>query len=177
MINRFALFKKSICLFTVILVLLCFNSCVNRFNTKLDSYAHDYVEYSFLFENKINGVVYKNLDYDESDPESEEYIWSQDGPSDLIFIIENEERYKEIFTDEAPSVDFEKEMVILYIYYDVSPNLKHHIKSIKLKNGELYVTLRAEREIFGAGSTAPYPRCSVLTMKKTNLTSVHFEKP
>ena len=59
----------------------------------------------------------------------------------------------------------------------MNPNLKHHIKSIKLKNGELYVTLRAEIEIFGAGSTAPYPRCSALTMKKTNLTSVHFEKP
>ncbi len=175
MTNKATLFKKSVCLFTVMLILFCLSGCVNRFNVKIDSYADDYVKYSFLYENKIDGVVYLNPDYDEGDPESEKFIWNEEGPDDLIFIIEDEERYKEIFTEEAPSVDFEKKMVILYIYYDTSPNLEHYIKSIKLKNGELYVSLRSELQIFGAGSTWPYPRCTTLTMKKTEITNVYFE--
>ncbi len=172
--HKTALIKKVICLSFVLIFVLSLCSCVNRFTVKIDSHAHSYVKESFLFENKIKGAVYKNPNFNEGDPDDEEFIWNEEGPSKLYFIIEDEKTYSEIFTDEAPSVDFEKKMVILLIYWDMNPNLTHYIRSIKLKNNELSVSLSSTIS-FRTGSTWPYPRCTTLTMNKAEITNVYFE--
>ena len=183
MTNKSALINRIICLSFILIFVLSLCSCVNRFTVKVDSHAHNYVKESFLFENKIKGAVYKNPYYDPEnsiydpfDPENGEYIWNEEGPRTLYFIIEDEKTYSEIFTDEAPSIDFEKKMVILLIYWDCEPNLTHYIRSIKLKNNELSVSLSSTISI-GNGSTWPYPRCTTLTMNKTEITNVYFDTP
>ena len=172
--DKKSLISKIICLSFVLIFVFSLCSCVNRFTVRVDSHAHDYVKESFLFENKIKGAVYKNPDFNEGDPDSEEFIWNEEGSRKLYFIIEDEKTYNEIFTDEAPSVDFEKKMVVLLIYYDINPNLTHYIKSIKLKNNELSVSLSSTIS-FGTGSTWPDPRCTTLTMNKAEITNVYFE--
>lgn len=183
MTNKRTLINRIICLSFILIFVFSLCSCVNRLTVRVDSHAYDYVKKTFLFENKIKGVYYKNpyydpqnSIYDPNDTENGEYIWNENGPSKLYFIIKDEKTYSEIFTDEAPSVDFEKKMVILLIYWDMNPNLTHYIRSIKLKNNELSVSLSSTIS-FGTGSTSPYPRCTTLTMKKTEITNVNFDTP
>jgi len=75
------------------------------------------VEYSkeFLEENRIGGVYYLDL---ETLDWNDEYVSDESLPKTIIRQIKNQEEFDEIFLKCSTAVDFEKEMVIVYLYPD-----------------------------------------------------------
>ncbi|MCM1131813.1 MAG: hypothetical protein NC310_08870 [Roseburia sp.] len=79
----------------------------------------------------------------------------------------------EFFSKYEEEINFEKEMVLLYIFPDVYPNRKYSIKTIHIDNQNLtiYFKLQAGDK---KDATAPYQRCLMVKMKQMEIEEVHF---
>lgn len=129
---------------------------------------------NFLEENRTCGALYPNENFNPADDESEEYIWDTTSPIDRTFVIRNEEELKEIFSD-FPAVDFEKEMVLLYIY--TSPyGRTRKIKSIDVRENDLTIKFQYNKGKFGhADLSSPQQRVFIIKMDRLDVTNVKFE--
>ena len=99
----------------------------------------------FKKNNKTKNALYKNEEYDPSDPYSEEYYIDSTSPSTRTYIIRTQEELEEVF-DQCPSVDFEKEMVVVHVYTSCSTTTGKKV-TIKISDVELNdKTLKMEIE-------------------------------
>lgn len=166
---------KYIALALLLPILFCsFAGCsAIKFNAVLYSHADEWVDEDFIKDNKVK-AFYLNDDYTEgiSDP-NEKYIRDKDSPSSRVFIINDEDEYNRIFSKSPINVNFEKEMVILYIFSDVNPYRKYKLKGINLEDNILTVQTKLEYKNIN-DTTMPYPRCFMLKMKKTEVREVKF---
>ena len=133
------------------------------------SYANDWIDESFLEENRVNGAYYINENYvPHTEGESRyQYVKDKESPTSRTFIITAEEEYNRIFSNASLTVDFEKEIVILHVDCD----------TISITEGILSVSAELVSNKEGVDdATMPYPRCFVLRMKKTDVTKITFNK-
>ena len=98
-----------------------------------------------------------------------------ESPSSRTFIISNKDEFNRIFSKTQIDVDFEKEIVILYIFSDMNPNRNYNLKEIKRQNTNLTVQIELEKSEID-DSTMLYQRCLVLKMRKVDIDCVEFEK-
>ena len=135
-------------------------------------YANDWVGEEFLNENRVFYAYYP-------DNESEgEFFLELNEPRTKTFIVTTEEEYRNLFPSDPIDVDFEKEMVILYISATAYPQKtrEHYLKKAVLCDDVLTVTVKPEpngEEILDYGGT--YPRCFALKMEKAEITEVIFK--
>ena len=130
----------------------------------------------FLKENRVKGY-YLNENYVEGVSDvSDKYIEDTESPSSRTFIISNKDEFNRIFSKTQIDVDFEKEIVILYIFSDVNPYRKNYnLKGIKRQNTNLTVQIELEKSEKD-DSTMLYQRCLVLKMRKVDIDCVEFEE-
>ena len=92
----------------------------------------------------------------------------------ISYIIKDEKTFNEIFIENSMDVNFEKEMVILFMKRDVSPRDCYLLSISNDYNGKLTFKYVHEFYIGGGDTVMPYPRCIAVKMKKKDITSVEF---
>lgn len=146
----------------------------NRYNAVLYSNATEWIDKTFLNDNKVKAYYFNENYIDgQSDP-NDKYIYDEASPSSRVFIIDDESEYNRIFSNFPLNIDFEHEMVILYIFSDVYPAREYKLKKIEV-NGEV-LTVKTELEQKNVDDVAiPYQRCIVVKMNKVEINEVRFE--
>ena len=173
--------KKRIILYVIggilLAVGLAYWLILGQYNATMYSYANDWIKEEFIYNNKVTGASYKNKDYNpelECDDENwvDKYYYYDEKPNTRTFIITDEKMFNEIFTENSIDINFEKEMVVLYIESDVCPR-DCYLLSISNNNGKL--TFKYMHKFSTGNDTVQsYPRCIAVKMKKMDITSVEF---
>ena len=160
----------------IFMVLIFSTSCSSeKFDATLYNQTKEWVKEDFLKENRVKGY-YLNENYVEGVSDvSDKYIKDTESPSSRTFIISNKDEFNRIFSKTQIDVDFEKEIVILYIFSDVNPSRNYNLKEIKQQNTNLTVQIELEKSEKD-DSTMLYQRCLVLKMRKVDIDCVEFEK-
>ena len=148
----------------------------NKYNAVMYSTSKDWILTSFLEDNKVKGAYYKNPDYIESENDSvDKYYYDETSPKHRTFIVDNQDTYNTIFKENALRVDFNKEIVYLYIFADIYPSRKYYIDNILLEEEQVNIYYKVEKNNKNDAS-APGQRCLIVVMKKTNTSNVKFVK-
>lgn len=165
---------------SLILVLLTFLSLFagcsnnNRYSAVLYSNATEWIDKTFLNNNKVKAYYLNEKYIDGQSNPSDKYIYDEASPSSREFIVSDEVEYNRIFSNSPLDIDFEHEMVILYIFSDVYPERKYKLKKIEVNDEVL--TLKTEFEQKNVDdATIPYQRCIVVKMNKVEINEVKFE--
>ena len=180
---------KKIISFTLALLLLSITlvGCsVVRYDAELYSYVNDWLDPAFLENNRLGNVNYRNPDYDrdladEAEAEGWEYevppiFIYPDNPDTRSFIITDQETFDSMFVEDAIEVDFEREMVLLYMFSSCYPKSRdyYHLDKIKVKD-ELVTVYFARDNDRSNDSVYSYHRCMAVKMKKAEVTTANFE--
>ena len=173
------IFSKRMIGISLILVLLFSTaSCSSvRYEAEINSYANDCFSEDFLMENITRGSYYRNPDYIENSSDyMEKYLVAGDDvPIDRTFIITSEDEFNTVCPHYGKSVDFTKEMVIVYIFSDEYGCRDYRIKTITESNQKLHITLQLERRLPGlADCMEPSQRCILIQMKKIDIAEAQF---
>lgn len=160
-----------------IMILFLLTGCtITKYNAIMYSQANDWILESFLEENKVCNAYYKNPNYiQNSNDTSDEYYYDKTSPNDRTFVIDNCDTYSAIFKANALTVNFDKEIIYLYIFADFYPNRNYVIDNILLEKEKINVYFKLENGD-KKDATAPYQRCLIVVMEKTDTSSVEFIK-
>ena len=90
------------------------------------------------------------------------------------FIITEEEEYSRILADSPISIDFDREMVVLYTCADTSQR-EYRMKELAFSDKTLTVSVKLKYRNVN-DSVMPYQRWFMLVTKKTEISEVKFEK-
>jgi hypothetical protein len=152
-----------------------FVGCVkNNYNVALDSNANQWISNDFLKENMVKSAFYINEDYieGESDP-SDKYIQDTTSPSSRTYIITEEDKFTEIFTEYDSTINFDEKMVILYIFANEYPNRNYKVDKITFNNQMLNINLKLDKKNVN-DATAPFQRCLMIILDKLDVEKVKF---
>ena len=150
---------------------------LGQYNATMYSKARKWIHEDFLDNNRVRGASYINKEYNPDmiyDEENwvEKYIYDKESPKNRTFIIKDEITFNNIFKENSFDVDFDKEMVILYMVSDVCPR---ECYILNILNDDDILTIQYMHKFSNAYDTVqPYPRCMVVKMKKMNITGVEF---
>ena len=158
---------------TIICLIIFYDQII--YNAKIYSQSEDLLLPEFLCANKVRGAFYLNPDYDPLDDKSNEYYRETDAPKNRTFIVDSEDTFNEIFKEDTLDINWDKEMVLLYIFPDENPYRKYHLKNISLSEGNLKIYYKLERSMRN-DSTAPYQRCLIVKLNRQNIYNVEFIK-
>ena len=170
------MYKKLIC--AAIVILLCLSvlsGCNVKYNAVMYSRVEKWIDEDFLRENRVK-AYYLNDDYDEdddSDDAPEKYIYDENSPPSRSFIITEEAEFKSVFTDCPISVDFDNEMVLLYVFGDIYPYREYHLKKTALEDKTLNIYYKLE-STNKKDATMPFQRCMMVKLDKLDITEVNF---
>lgn len=159
----------NLLIFIVFILVLC--GCNNKYNAVLYNHADKWISEDFLDNNRVK-AYYRNENYIEG--EDDKYIYDDEAPRSRTFIITDQDRFSEIFSKYDKSIDFDSELVVLYIFSDVSPR-DYKIKKIYYENQALTIQIKLENTN-KKDSVMPYQRCIMIKMKKLEIESVNFIK-
>ncbi len=169
--------NKVFSLFILMMFICILSSCsVNKYHAKIYNQAKEWISEEFLKENRVR-AYYIDENYIEgvSDPWTE-VIFEPNKPSERTFIIKEQDEFTKIFTKYVEEVDFEKEMVILYIFSNVSLR-DYHLKKIIYENQTLTVHIKLQHINSNKLETVQlYQRCLMIKMDKLEIDSVSFIK-
>lgn len=100
----------------------------NKFNAALYNNVSECINETFLKNNRVK-AYYLNENYieDQSNP-NDKYIYDTTSQSSRTFIVYDEEEYNRIFSYSQLNINFDKEMVILYIFSDVNPTKNYKLQ-------------------------------------------------
>lgn len=156
---------------SVIMLLCALTSCsvfdiAIKYNARLYSDATQWVNEDFLKENMVYGAYYRN--------ESGQLCQDDSSPKSRAFVIEDDEQYDTFFKQNSFDVNFEKEVVVLYIFSDTN-NRNYILKGLELNDKELTVQVQLQKSLVD-DTIMPYQRCLVLKMNKVEIEAVKFEE-
>ena len=181
---------KRILVFGIILVLIAATLLTTvlltysplRYRAKMYSYCNEWIDPAFLESNKLS-IPYRNPNYDENEgPSTENPVYFEDAtlPSNRTFLITDEETFRKIFTASPIKVDFEKEMILLYMFGDSSlPTRNYEIKEIEIENDTITVCFklvsnRKPWEKRKKAAVMTWHRCVAVKIKKIDISTVTF---
>lgn len=127
--------------------------------------AAEWINTQFASENLTRGIH-----YDEQD-----FYTDETYPASRTFIVNNRERYDEIFIAgiQELDIDFDTQMLVVYTFTTVY-HRNNRIKKTEVKNQVLTISYKME-EKFGVGDASmPYQRWFVVKLDALYITSVEF---
>ena len=150
----------------LIMTMSFFTGCfVNKYNAVLyddkSGTVKEWIDEQFLVKNRVNGY-YKD--------ENGELIKISDRNGPLIHIITEKEYYDEILTKCPLEIDFNTQMVVIYIFSAIN-NRNYYLKSIECEGGTLHVEMREYNSI-KYDTSAPSQRCFLIVMDKVEIVNV-----
>jgi len=174
--------KKIICFLFAFTMLFALCSCDGYYenlyeppyNAIMYSKHNSWINPSFLADNKVSGAFYKNENYNEDDS-SNKYYEDITSPKSRTFIIKEQETFDLIFSETDLEVNFDEEIIVLYIFADSEGYLKYYITNILMEEPKVTIYYKLERSD-KKGATQPYQRCLIVKMDKVNVEEVEFIK-
>lgn len=146
--------------------------CGNKYHAVLYSKSNEWIDEDFLKENHVKGY-YPNDEYIEGEVDGgDKYIYDNDSPASRTFIITDAEKLNAIFTKCTVDVNFDKEMVILYIFSDVYPR-GYRLKTLKMDGQSLNIYYKLENKK-GNDAVMLYQRCFMVVLDKLDIEAVEF---
>ncbi|MBR2971232.1 MAG: hypothetical protein IKC48_05520 [Clostridia bacterium] len=149
----------------------------NTLSYELYTEAEPWIYESYLENNKVYGAHYKIPNYNpDEDGWGSKYYVDETSPKTRTVVITDEEAFNEIFKEGDLDVDYNKEMLILHIFVDISPASFYKIAKIELDDEQVlrvYYKEKEGTENLLAGMR-PNPTCFLVKMKKTDVTAVEF---
>lgn len=181
-------FPKFIALSVALLMLIpLLSGCSKwRYGAKMysDPGSNALVRPEFIDQNRIYKGEYRNPDYygegletdDEKDLNNYEYLPDTTSPESRTFIITDRETFDSIYVENALEVNFDKQMVILYLHLKHSGRLIYFIDKIEVDD-ERVATIYYKKKSDNSGKKGGVlrrQRCTTVVMKKIDVTSVEF---
>ncbi len=176
---------KKIISFGMALLLLAmvFAGCsVQRYDAEIYSYVNDWLDPAFLENNKVSSSRFENPDYNEDEAENNayydvpKYLSDSTAPQTRMLIFTDQESMNAAFAENEIEVDFEEEMLLIYMFADMSPPSRtYEIKKIAVEKEVLNIHYRLvprtdnKKDIVG-----PYARCIAVKMEKVDVSTVNF---
>lgn len=141
-------------------------SCAsNKYNAVLydDRFGQTrkWMDEDFLVKNRVFGYY---------QDESGEYVKFDDRKEPIFHILTDEASYNEVFTSCPLDIDFNTQMVIIYIFSAIN-NRNYYLKSIACEGSVLHAEIR-EYNSTKYDTSAPSQRCFVIVMDKAEITEV-----
>lgn len=154
-----------------------------RYRTKMYSYCNEWLDPTFLENNMITSTRIDNPNYNEDEalsPENPKYFGPPDDvPSTRTFIITEKEAFDKIFTNSPITINFDKEIIILYMFGSVYPDRQNYkLKKIEVEGDTATVYFKLDKRPWDNGKNAVmiWHRCMVVKMKKIDISTVTFTK-
>lgn len=113
---------------------------------------------------------------------NEDFIEAEDLSKDRTYIIRNDEAYDVIFANDSYMVDFNKETLVLFAFWDTFPMHSYVLDKVTVNGEKMNVDYRLKLSLWeqlfdrSAYASSPYIRFMVLKMKKTDITEVKFKE-
>ena len=149
----------------VFIIGLCFLvGCSVKYNAVLYDNAVEWINTEFANENLTRGIHYEP-----------DFYTDETYPSERTFIVNNREKYDEIFISglKELDIDFDMQMLVVYTFTTVY-HRNNRIKKTEVKNQVLTISYKME-EKFGVGDASmPYQRWFVVKLDAVDISSVEF---
>lgn len=153
-------------IFIILSLCLTFVCGCNKYNAVVSSKVNKEISVEFLKENRVKAYYVEE--------ETGDLFYDENAPDYRNFIITSNDEFNKIFTNTDLTVDFEKEMVLLYIFGDDYPSRDYFLKNISLDGQTLNVKIKLEkRDVCDA--TMPFQRCLMVKLDKLDVVAVNFE--
>ena len=140
---------------------------VKKYNAVLYERANDWVDKDFFKENKVR--AYYNTHGDT-------YELQRNEPLSRTFIITSREEFDEIFPEYPHSVDFDSEIMILYIFANKTHGENFKLRQMKLRDNVLTVKIGFDGpdpdKFYGS---RPGPRFMLIKMDRVEIDEVKIE--
>lgn len=160
--------KKVLMLVVTVIMIFSLGACDNKYNAIMYSDTRTWINEDFLLEKLTRGSHY--LDDGEIMVADESY------PEFFTFIIMNQEEFDSKFTKFPPTINFEKEMLLVYIFTTTNSNTYKIIK-ISLNDQILNIYFKAEKSKGASDNlTSPIQKCLILKVNKMEITAANFTK-
>ena len=157
--------------FVLISVFLLSGLCgchIDKYDAKLydDMFGavRKWMDEDFLAQNRVSGF------YKDENGEIFE-VKNQKGP--IVHVLTEEEQYNKIFTKFPIEIDFDKKMVIVYIFTDNSQR-NYSLESVSIIEGTLSMKIEKYNSKMD-DSVWPYQRCFMIVLNKSEITDVDVD--
>lgn len=151
--------KKILLVFILLLNFTLISCKSNRYNVLIDNDAKSYLTTEFLDENKVKGIYYKN--------EEDEYDYLEEGPNDILIVVDNKEHLNDITNNYNKEIDFEKKVVLIYIFSDIYPSRDYYYRASTLTDNKITIDIKIKSAKRGVGDAAmPGQRVLIITLDK-----------
>ncbi|MFA5676541.1 MAG: hypothetical protein WDA65_08490 [Christensenellales bacterium] len=153
----------------LIIVIGLFSGCGNdnKYNAVLYSDATVWMHEDFLIENLTRDAVYDGIPLD--DP-----LY----PKNITHLIQSKEDFDKVFTEFPTELDFEKEMLCIYIFSCNYMGLSYEISEMSLEDNMLKIEVNFVMPGFGASGSATVPkqRCLAVKIDRLDIETVEFSE-
>lgn len=177
------IFMKRLFLLGVFLIVLftCVGCNTNKYNAYLFDDAREWIKDEFANANPTFGYFNENLNEDyfsEDFNENTDLISDESYPRKRIFLVDNQEKYEQIFIANIDELDinFNEQMLIIYTFTTIY-HRKNSITNLKVNNQILTISYKMASQKYGVGDVSrPFQRWFVVKLDKLDITSVEFNE-
>jgi len=151
--------KKILLVFILLLNFTLISCKSNSYHILIDNDAKNFFTTEFLDENRVKGIYYKN--------EEGKYDYCEEGPKYILIVVDNKETLNDITNNYNKEIDFEKKVVLIYIFSDIYPSRDYYYRASNLTDNKLYIDIKIKSAKRGVGdASAPYQRVLFITLDK-----------
>ena len=162
------MFKKIINIGVALVIAVsicgCGNNSAAKYNAVMYSDTIRWFNEDFLKENMTFGASFNG-----------EYFGDKSLPKSRTFVIKEQSEFNGIFTEFPPEVNFEKEMLLIYIF-TIDAVLSYNIMSVKLDGSVIKLEYKLKDQGDKLTGFAPGPWCLIVKMDKLEITGAEFTR-
>lgn len=151
--------KKRVIIKILFFSLFLTSCSMNKYNVKIDNGFKALLTKDFLEENKVRSAFYKG--------ENNEYYMLEEGPEEILFVVDSKELLDEITLNFYEEIDFESKVMLVYIFSNYYPGRNFNFLSANLNKQILTINIKIEKGRFGAADASmPYQRVLMFILEK-----------
>ena len=166
----------------IIMSLVTLTGCNKvRYNAVLFDQAQEWMHEEFLMDNLTRDARevfrWENMEEEPLSEIENERLQEKNAqlPHSRVHIVMDMVRFYEIFEEFPPSIDFENEMLIVFIFTNIYMGCSYNIRNIRLENEVLEVEFtRQGRRRLTHNASAPRQRCFVIRMDRQDISETNF---
>ena len=147
----------------------------DKYNAVLYDNVNEWMNKEFLKENKTYGACYLNENYNENEDDwNEQILIDKTSPQSRAFVTKEKEEFDKIFSSFPIEVNFEKEIILIYIFTTVYLSRPYKLNSINVQNQVVIIEYEMEKANGTTDTSMPGQRCFAVKMNKLEITAAEF---
>ena len=158
--------RKRIIFLSFLLSLLLVGCSENKVDSiTIDNDFKMFLTDDFLLKHRTRGAAYQTADGD--------YEFLEEGDSNITVVVKNKEEYELITNNPPHNIDFDNQLVVIYLFTNYYPGRNYYIVSKNLNNNILTLNIKIKRAKIGvADASMPYQRVLLFILDKNNVDDV-----